>query len=64
MGLDGITILNAFTGNGIQNEFGFWSPHSGTKERQIAEAVLQLSKCKFRSKKEQEYFKLLDKYFE
>jgi len=63
-GSDGITVYNTVIQDGKQNEFHFWSPETNTPEHRVAEAVLGLARRKFTSKRQQEYFKNLEQYFE
>jgi hypothetical protein len=65
-GLDGITVYNTVLQDNIQNKFKFWSPRKGdaSQEYKLVEAVLGLSRRKFTARKEQDYFKSLERYFD
>lgn len=65
-GLDGITIYNTISQDSVQNKFKFWSPSKdgASQEYKLVEAVIGLSRRKFTARKEQEYFKSLEHYFD
>jgi hypothetical protein len=62
-GLDGILVKNSYYEGNINNTFRFWSPAKGTKECQIIESVIGLSKRKFATEEFQDYFESLKKYY-
>lgn len=64
MGLDGIGVQNTCYQDTIKNTFYFWSPNKGSKEHKIVEAVIGLTRQKFTSMKQQEYFESLEQYFD
>jgi hypothetical protein len=64
MALDGIGIQNTYLQDIHKNEFYFSSPNKGSKEHQIVEAVIGLSKRKLTKKNAQEYFESLEQYFD
>ena len=64
IGLDGIVVNNTCYKDSIKNTFYFWSPNKGSKEHKIVEAVVGLSRQKFKAIKYQEYFESLEQYFD
>lgn len=65
-GLDGITVYNIVSQDSLHNKFKFWSPRKkgNPEEHKLVEAVLGLSRRKFTSLKQQEYFESLEQYFD
>jgi hypothetical protein len=64
MALDGIGVQNTYLQDTHKNGFYFSSPNKGSKEHQIVEAVIGLSKRKLTKKNAQEYFESLEQYFD
>lgn len=65
-GLDGITVYNVVSQDSMHNKFKFWSPRKkgNPQEHKLVEAVIGLSRRKFTSLKQQEYFESLEQYFD
>ena len=65
-GLDGITVYNVVSQDSLHNKFKFWSPRKkgAPQEHKLVEAVIGLSRRKFTSLKQQEYFESLEQYFD
>lgn len=63
-GMDGITVSNTVSIGTRTNVFQFWSPDKTKKEHKIVEALIGMSRQKFRDLKHQEYFELLEQYFD
>lgn len=65
-GTDGITVYNNITLDTSRNEFKFWSPrrNRNPQEHKLVEAILGLSRRKFATLKQQEYFESLEQYFD
>jgi hypothetical protein len=65
-GTDGITVYNTISQDSIEHKFKFWSPRKtrAPQEHKLVEAVLGLSRRKFTTQKEQEYFESLEQYFD
>ena len=64
MALDGIGVHNTYLQDNRKNQFYFSSPNKGSKEHQIVEAVIGLSKRKLTKTNAQEYFESLEQYFD
>jgi hypothetical protein len=64
MALDGIGVYNMYFQDNRKNQFYFSSPNKGSKEHQIVEAVIGLSKRKLTKTNAQEYFESLEQYFD
>lgn len=65
-GLDGITVYNVVSQDSLRNKFKFWSPRKrgNPQEHQLVEAVIGLSRRKFKSLKQQQYVESLEQYFD
>ena len=65
-GTDGITVYNNITLDTSRNEFKFWSPRRdrNPQEHKLVESILGLSRRKFATLKQQEYFESLEQYFD
>ena len=65
-GFDGITVYNVVSQDSLHNKFKFWSPRKkgNPQAHKLVEAVIGLSRRKFTSLKQQEYFESLEQYFD
>lgn len=65
-GLDGITVYNVVSQDSLHNKFKFWSPRKkgNPQEHHLVEALIGLSRRKFKSLKQQAYFESLEQYFD